>query len=160
MAVDRLALVRVHDVEPYLAGRRTHLRALRGENEPICLRRKRIYERARGRWTSRSYVRTLVRTHIGGGAMAAASARLEFRVRPDRKSLIERAAQLVHQPVGEFARTAAEEKADRIIREYEATTTVPAGFFDDLLDALDAPASPNAALTRAAKRARDLVTRD
>jgi uncharacterized protein (DUF1778 family) len=92
--------------------------------------------------------------------MAAASARLEFRVRPARKSLIERAAQLVHEPVSEFARTAAEEKADRIIREYEATTTVPAGFFDDLLDALDAAASPNAALTRAAKRARDLVTRD
>ncbi|MBK5248954.1 MAG: DUF1778 domain-containing protein [Actinomycetales bacterium] len=92
--------------------------------------------------------------------MAAASARLEFRVRPDRKSLIERAAELVHVPVSEFARTAAEEKADRIIREYEATTTVPAGFFDDLLDALDAPASPNAALTLAAKRARDTVTRD
>ena len=95
--------------------------------------------------------------------MAAASARLEFRVRPDRKSLIERAAELVHEPVSEFARAAAEEKADRIIREYEATTTVPAGFFDDLLDALDAldaPASPNAALTLAAKRARDTVTRD
>lgn len=92
--------------------------------------------------------------------MAAASARLEFRVRPDRKSLIERAAELVHEPVSEFARTAAEEKADRIIREYEATTTVPAGFFDDLLDALDAPASPNPALTLAAKRARDTVTRD
>lgn len=92
--------------------------------------------------------------------MAAASARLEFRVRPDRKSLIERAAELVHEPVSEFARAAAEEKADRIIREYEATTTVPAGFFDDLLDALDALPSPNAALTRAAKRARDTVARD
>ena len=92
--------------------------------------------------------------------MAAASARLEFRVRPDRKSLIERAAELVHEPVSEFARAAAEERADRIIREYEATTTVPAGFFDDLFDALDAPPSPNAALTRAAKRARDLVIHD
>jgi uncharacterized protein (DUF1778 family) len=92
--------------------------------------------------------------------MVAASARLEFRVRPDRKSLIERAAELVHEPVSEFARAAAEEKADRIIREYEATTTVPAEFFDDLLDALDAPASPNTALTRAGDRARELVTRD
>ncbi|MDQ3357556.1 MAG: DUF1778 domain-containing protein [Actinomycetota bacterium] len=64
----------------------------------------------------------------------------EFRVRPDRKSLIERAAELMHEPVSEFARAAAEEKADRVIREYEATTTVPAGFFDDLIDALDAPA--------------------
>lgn len=92
--------------------------------------------------------------------MAAASARLEFRVRPDRKSRIERAAELVREPVSEFARTAAEEKADRIIREYEATTTVPAEFFNDLLDALDAPPRANAALTRAAKRARETVARD
>ncbi len=98
--------------------------------------------------------------HKGGGGMAAASARLEFRVRPDRKSLIERAAELMHEPVSEFARAAAEEKADRVIREYEATTTVPAGFFDDLIDALDAPARPNAVLTRAAQRARDTVTRE
>lgn len=92
--------------------------------------------------------------------MAAATARLEFRVRPDLKSRIERAAELVHEPVGEFARTAAEEKAERIIREYEATTTVPAGFFDELFDALDAPPRPNAALARAAGRARKTVTRD
>jgi uncharacterized protein (DUF1778 family) len=92
--------------------------------------------------------------------MAAASARLEFRVRPDRKSLIERAAELVHEPVSEFARAAAEEKADRIIREHEATTTVPAGFFDALLDALDAPSIPNFALTQAVKRARETVIRD
>ncbi len=92
--------------------------------------------------------------------MAVAAARLEFRVRPDRKAVIERAAELVHEPVSEFARTAAEEKADRIIRDHEATTTVPAGCFDDLFDALDAPASPNAALTRVARRARELVSRD
>lgn len=91
---------------------------------------------------------------------AVASARLEFRIRPDRKSVIERAAELVHEPVSEFARTAAEEKADRIIREYEATTVVLTGFFDDLLAALDAPPAPNARLARAAQRARTVVTRD
>lgn len=92
--------------------------------------------------------------------MVAASSRLEFRVRPERKSLIERAAELVHEPVSEFARTAAEDKADRIIREYDATTTVPADFFDDLFEALDAPANPNAALADAGNRARELLTRD
>lgn len=81
-------------------------------------------------------------------------------MRADRKSRIERAAELVHEPVSEFARTAAEEKADRVIREYEATTTVPAGFFDDLLEALDAPPRSNAALTRAAKKARETLARD
>lgn len=88
-----------------------------------------------------------------------ASARLEFRLRPDRKNLIERAADLVHEPVSEFARAAAEEKAVRVIHEHEATTTVPSEFFDDLLDALDAPATPNAALARAAKRAQETIAR-
>lgn len=32
MATDRFALVRVQDIEPYLAGRRAHLRTLRGED--------------------------------------------------------------------------------------------------------------------------------
>lgn len=90
----------------------------------------------------------------------AASARLEFRVRPERKALIERAAELLDEPVSEFARTAAEEKADRVIREHEATSTVPATFFDDLLDALDTPATPNAALIEAASRARATVIHD
>lgn len=89
-----------------------------------------------------------------------ASARLEFRIRPDRKSEIERAAALVHEPVSEFARTAAEEKAERVLREHEATTTVPPEFFDDMLAALDTPPSPNTVLTRAAQRARDVVIRD
>ena len=92
--------------------------------------------------------------------MPAASARLEFRVRPERKSRIERAAELVHEPVSEFARTAAEEKAERVIREHEATTTVPAEFFDDLLDALDAAPRVNAALGRAAQQARETIIRD
>lgn len=92
--------------------------------------------------------------------MPPASARLEFRVRPERKSRIERAAELVHEPVSEFARTAAEEKAERVIREHEATTTVPAEFFDDLLDALDAAPRDNAALARAAQQARETIIRD
>lgn len=92
--------------------------------------------------------------------MPAASARLEFRVRPERKSRIERAAELVHEPVSEFARTAAEEKAERVIREHEATTTVPFEFFDDLLDALDESPRANQALTRAAQQARETLSRD
>lgn len=48
---------------------------------------------------------------------------------------------------------------ERVVLVREATTTVSAGFLDDLLAALDAPAKPNAALQRAAKRARDVVER-
>jgi hypothetical protein len=32
MAMDQLALIRVHDIEPYLAGRRAHLRVPRADN--------------------------------------------------------------------------------------------------------------------------------
>jgi uncharacterized protein (DUF1778 family) len=81
-----------------------------------------------------------------------ATARLEVRVRPESKARIERAAALVHAPVSDFVRSAAEERA-------ETLTRVPAEFFDDLLAALDAPAEPSSALARAARRARGTVTR-
>jgi uncharacterized protein (DUF1778 family) len=86
------------------------------------------------------------------------SARLEFRVRPDSKSRIEQAAALLGEPVSEFARSAAEVKADRVLAEHAATTTVPAAFFDELLAALDAPPVPNPALAAAGRRARRVLT--
>lgn len=92
--------------------------------------------------------------------MTTATARLEFRVSPQEKSKIERAAELSGEPVSTFARTAAEEKADRILREYEASTTVPAEFFGDLIAAFDAPAQANTGLRNAARRLRATVTRD
>lgn len=89
----------------------------------------------------------------------AATARLEVRVDPDSKARLERAAELVNVPMSDFVRTAAEERADEVLRDHETQTIVPASFFDDLLSAFDAPAQPNEALTRAAKRARGLVAR-
>jgi len=91
--------------------------------------------------------------------MSAATARLEFRVSPQGKTRIERAAELSGEQVSSFTRTAAEEKADRILREHEASTTVPAEFFDDLLAAFDAPAKTSPALRKAAKKMRSTVTR-
>ncbi|MCX6424623.1 MAG: DUF1778 domain-containing protein [Actinobacteria bacterium] len=92
--------------------------------------------------------------------MSAATARLEFRVSPQEKARIERAAELSGEQVSSFARTAAEEKAGRILREYEGATTVPAEFFDDLIAAFDTPAKANPGLRKAAKRLRATVTRD
>lgn len=92
--------------------------------------------------------------------MANASARLEFRVTPAHKAMIERAAEIAGEPLSSFARDAAEERADRILREHDATTVVPAEFFDELLAALDAPPEPNPALVTAAARMRETVTRD
>jgi uncharacterized protein (DUF1778 family) len=85
------------------------------------------------------------------------SARFEFRLRADAKRRIEQAAELLRESASDFARTAAEERADRVLREHMLTTVVPAEFFDDLLRALDAPPEPNEALKAAARRAHNIV---
>lgn len=86
-----------------------------------------------------------------------ASTRFEFRIRPDGKRRIEHAASLVHESASDFARTAAERRAEEVLREHDAVTVVPADFFDALLVALDEPALPAAALARARERARRAV---
>lgn len=83
----------------------------------------------------------------------AATARFEFRLRPDAKRRIERAAELVHETTSDFARTAAEERAERVLTEHALRTVAPSEFFDQLLAALDAPATPNASLAAAARQA-------
>ncbi len=88
-----------------------------------------------------------------------ATARLEVRVRPESKARIALAADLLNVPVSDFVRSAAEDRAEQILREHEAQTRIPAAFFDDLLAALDESTHPNAALRRAARRARDDASR-
>jgi uncharacterized protein (DUF1778 family) len=85
-----------------------------------------------------------------------ATTRLEFRIRPDSRQTIQRAAALLAVPVGDFVRTAAEERAEEVIRE-QGATAVPADFFNALLDALDQPPDPNPALTRASQQRRKVV---
>jgi uncharacterized protein (DUF1778 family) len=89
----------------------------------------------------------------------AATARLEVRIRPESKAKIALAADLVNLPVSDFVRSAAEDRAEQILREHESQTRVPAAFFDSLLSALDDPARPSPALRRASRRRRDVVTR-
>ena len=90
----------------------------------------------------------------------AATGRLEVRVRSELKARIEEAAALTDVPVSDFVRSAVETRVDQVLREHEHRTRVPASFFDDLIQALDAPARPNQALEGAAERARDVVVRD
>jgi uncharacterized protein (DUF1778 family) len=45
------------------------------------------------------------------------------------------------------------------LHEHSLTTTVPAEFFDAMLDALDSPTHPNDALARAARRVDDVARR-
>lgn len=86
----------------------------------------------------------------------AQTARFEFRVRPEVKARIEEAAALTHESASDFARAAAEARAEEILRRQEATL-VPDDFFDALLAELDQPAERNARLSAAAQRARDLL---
>ena len=87
------------------------------------------------------------------------SARFEFRLRPDAKRRIERAAEIAHESVSDFARTAVEERADHVLREYDLVTPVPADFFDEMLAALDHPPVANKALRKAARRGQGIVER-
>src|SRR5262245_60028825 len=82
-----------------------------------------------------AFVCPYTRTYSEGRSTVtiAASARFEFRLRPEAKSRIERAAELVHESTSDFARTAAEERADRVLQEHMLATIVPAEFFDQLL---------------------------
>lgn len=89
----------------------------------------------------------------------SASHRFEFRIQPDSKQRIEHAANLVHESTSDFVRAAAEQRADEVLLEHDVVTVVPAGFFDDLLSALDVDPQPSPALARAAKRAREVAGR-
>ncbi len=90
--------------------------------------------------------------------MASRTERVEARIAPDEHSRIKRAADLEHTSISSFMVAAAAEKADRVIAEYH-TTTVPAGFYDDLLAALDTPGVLTAALADAEATRASVVTR-
>jgi uncharacterized protein (DUF1778 family) len=85
------------------------------------------------------------------------SARFEFRLRPDAKSRIERAAELLHESVSDFARTAAEQRAEEVLRQHGLVTVVPTEYFDHLLAALDEPPKIDPVLRRAADRRRKMI---
>jgi uncharacterized protein (DUF1778 family) len=87
------------------------------------------------------------------------SARFEFRIRPEAKRRIEHAAELVHESASDFARTAAEHRAEVVLLEHDAITLVPADYFDQLCAAVDEEPRPSPVLRRAGQRARRTVQR-
>lgn len=89
----------------------------------------------------------------------SASHRFEFRIQPESKQRIEHAANLVHESTSDFVRAAAEQRADEVLLEHDVVTVVPAGFFDDLIAALDEEPQPSPALSRAAQRVGDVTAR-
>jgi hypothetical protein len=50
---------------------------------------------------------------------------------------MERAAEIARVPLSDFVRTAAEDGAEQVLREHDATIIVPAMFFEDIVHAQD-----------------------
>lgn len=84
---------------------------------------------------------------------AARTSRIELRTDPERERRIRYAAELEHQSLSAFVLDAAAERAEEVIAS-ASSTVVPSDFFDQLWDALDAPAAPSPALRRRARGRR------
>jgi uncharacterized protein (DUF1778 family) len=82
--------------------------------------------------------------------MAVKSDRLEARVSPEQRARLEWAARLAGTSVSAFVVDAAVERAEELVTA-QMSTSVPADYFDRLIDALDhADRAPT--LAKAAKR--------
>jgi uncharacterized protein (DUF1778 family) len=88
--------------------------------------------------------------------MTARSARFEFRVDPQSKTAIEQAASIAGENASDFARRAAVERAQAVLRE-QRVTVVPPEYFDTLMAELDAPPHGNERVRAAARRLGDQV---
>jgi uncharacterized protein (DUF1778 family) len=84
------------------------------------------------------------------------TARIEVRTDPEREALLKRAASLSNQTLTSFIVDAAERRAKEVLAEVN-TTVVTSAFFDELLDALERPPEPNAAMGKAAQQLDQLV---
>ena len=84
--------------------------------------------------------------------MASKAERLEARLTPVQRRQIEQAAALAGESVSAFMVAAALERAGSVVTE-QATTVVPATYFDRLLASLD-QTDPSPQLLRAADAAR------
>jgi uncharacterized protein (DUF1778 family) len=84
--------------------------------------------------------------------MAVKSERLEARVSPEQRARLEWAASLAGTSVSAFVIDAAVERAEELTAA-QLATTVPGGYFDRLVAALDSPGEAPT-LVRAARQAR------
>ena len=92
-----------------------------------------------------------VDTHASDRAKAARTARLEARITPVQKALLERAAALSGRSLSEFVVSSAQETAARMVREQEAMT-LGARDRKAFVAALLKPPAPGSRLRNAARR--------
>lgn len=84
--------------------------------------------------------------------------RLELRISPEDKELIEKAASALRETTTSFVLHVVRDAAEDVLRR-EQVTAVPPDFFDAIIASLDAPAERNEALAAAARRNRATVKR-
>jgi uncharacterized protein (DUF1778 family) len=94
----------------------------------------------------------------GRGRRRAAKERVDFRLEPEHKALIERAAAYRGETMTGYAVSTLVREAQRVVREHEVVTLSDADR-DGFLELLENPPKPTEALQRAARRHQALITR-
>ncbi|GAB2780970.1 type II toxin-antitoxin system TacA family antitoxin [Streptomyces daliensis] len=82
--------------------------------------------------------------------------RLEIRIPEEDKKLIERAAQTSNATTTGFVLQAVRQAAQDVLRR-EQVTVVPPDFYEAMVASLNEPYEANAALSKAAARAREII---
>jgi uncharacterized protein (DUF1778 family) len=88
----------------------------------------------------------------------AAKERIDFRLEPEHKALIERAAAYRGESMTGYAISTLVREAQRVVREHEVVT-LSGRDRDRFLELLDNPPEPTEALRRAARRHQALIAR-
>lgn len=87
-----------------------------------------------------------------------ATSRLEIRITPQDKDLIEQAACVLRETTTTFVLQSLLAAAREVIR-HEEVTVIPPDFYDAVIASLDDPPQRNKALTAAAQRNKDIFDR-
>lgn len=77
---------------------------------------------------------------------------VRFSISPSISDAVRSATDLAGEDLEDFAQRALEERAEQVLRENQASTVVPAQYFDDLWAQLDEPPHANERLERAYER--------
>lgn len=84
--------------------------------------------------------------------------RMDFRLSPEQKALIEKAAAYSGETLTGFALATLIDEARRVVREHESVTLTVRDR-ERFLELLDSPPEPGRGLRRAARRHREIISR-
>ncbi|MEU8136515.1 DUF1778 domain-containing protein [Streptodolium elevatio] len=89
---------------------------------------------------------------------ATGTTRLEMRIAPQDKELIERAARASRVTISAFVLQVTRQAAEDVLRR-DQVTVVPPDFYEAMIASLEAPAERNEPLAEAARRSREVLTK-